>query len=96
MEGRQMEKEKCFCEKLVDIGLGSFFYIRDKAGKIIAEIAQEGEKHKGDFGNRKEEISKTTTTYVRKWADKILDTIGVATKKDVEELKKRMEKEEQK
>jgi len=85
-----MAKKKCLSERLLDIGVGSFFYIKDKAGEVMSEIESRGEENRGKVEEMEEEIKtacKKRIKAIRDLSDSILDCAGIATKRDIEEIK---------
>ncbi|HNS31600.1 MAG TPA: hypothetical protein PKN36_01330 [bacterium] len=92
-----MKEKKCFCEKLVNLGVGGFFYVKDKASEVIADIEAKGKEHEGSLENIGEEIRegcRKRTDGFRKLSDRMMENLGIATRKEVDELKKKMEEKE--
>lgn len=93
-----MKKKKCFRERLLNFGVGSLLYVRDKAGEVIAEIESKGEANKDKVEEIGEEIKagcQKRIDLIKKMPDKIFESMGLATKKDIDKIKSEMRKKEE-
>ncbi|MCM8818761.1 MAG: hypothetical protein NC915_04730 [Candidatus Omnitrophica bacterium] len=73
-------------EKVLNFGIGSFYYIKDKFKNILEEIEKKGEQHSHDFEVLKKEVDKLFNI-PKKLFKEFIKSCGFITKEDFEKYK---------
>ncbi len=92
-----MEKKKSLMERLFNIGVGSFFYVKEKAGEAISEMETKGRENKEcvrEIGKEVKESCHKKGECLKEISGRIFSSLGIATVKDLEEIKKKVNREE--
>ena len=93
-----MKKEiSDLAEKFLLAGLGGAVMARERAGKLVSELAEKGEIKKGDAAKLVDDLLKKgekarddLRKIVKKEVNAALKNINIATKDDIDELKKKI------
>ena len=86
-------------KKSIYLGLGAATITKERVEKLADELIEKGQLSKEekaktvkDIMNKIEKEEKEIQKKVKKAVDETLETVGIATKKDIEQLKKRVTK----
>ncbi|MCM8771995.1 MAG: hypothetical protein NC922_02800 [Candidatus Omnitrophica bacterium] len=77
---------KTISKKLLNLGIGSIYFFKEKLKKIIEEIEDKGKKHSEDLENLKKEIVKICKI-PKGILRELIKSIGFVTKEELEKLK---------
>ena len=90
MEKKKAKKEK-FSEKIVKYGVGSFFLAKEGIERVLSEVEKKGEEHCCKASELEQEVKSTVKKGIegtKKAAMRVLKSAGIATRDDIDELKK--------
>ena len=93
------KKLKGAVDKFILAGMGIASVTKDRTKKLVEELTSKGEISKKkteklmkEITKKGKEAKKELEKFVEKAVKKSLDKVGIATKKDLEELKKKIKK----
>jgi len=95
--------EKNLMERMIELGLGMAAYSEEKVSEFVREVSARGEEKRKDVEKMKKELKEKATALQKEFGKRVhrevkaaMENMRMASNKDLESLRKRIEELEKK